>query len=165
MTLIGARRTGNPRITAPYRLLWALLISFTAVPARAADGAAIFAAQCTRCHQADAAGADGLAPSLVGTLKGYAGSAEGVRYLSQILVSGMAGRVESQGRVIVGMMPRFAGDLNDADMAAVINYVLLKYNGVGGAPVGVAAVADARARGPSPGDTHKLRAALKAAAP
>jgi mono/diheme cytochrome c family protein len=83
--------------------------------------------------------------------------------LSQILVSGMAGKIESQGRVIVGMMPSFSGDLDDASLAATINYVLAAYNGVTGSPVGVEAVAAARGRAPSAGDTRKLRAAIKAA--
>jgi mono/diheme cytochrome c family protein len=144
--------------------LSALLISQAGPAAAAPDGAAIFAARCAQCHQADAMGADGLAPALAGPLKAYAGSDIGRQYLSQILVSGMAGRVESQGRVIVGMMPRFADDLNDADMAAVLNYVLAKFNDVPGAPITVGAVAAARARHPSPKDTHQLRAAVVTAA-
>jgi mono/diheme cytochrome c family protein len=141
-----------------------LSAALTETALAAPDGAAIFAAQCTPCHQADARGADGLAPSLAGTLSGYLGSALGRQYLSQILISGMAGKIASQGRVLVGLMPSFAADLDDASIAATVDYVLATYNGVAGAPVSAADVAAARARKPTAGDTHKLRAVIQAAA-
>ncbi len=145
----------------------AALISLSLSPAFAAppDGAAIFADKCTRCHQANAAGADGLAPSLAGTLADYTKSAEGRQYLSQILISGMAGRIASQGRTIVGLMPRFATDLDDPQIAATVNYVLATFNNISTAPITAAAVADARKRAPSPSDTRKLREKIKAASP
>jgi mono/diheme cytochrome c family protein len=133
--------------------------------ARAAppDGAAIFTARCVACHQADGTGADGLAPSLAGTLKDYLGSDDGRRFLAQIAVSGMGGRIESQGRVVVGLMPSFKGDLSDAEIAAVVDYVLVHFNGVEGAPITPDAVAAARAAGATPGETRKLREKIKAA--
>ncbi len=165
----------KPATTAPFHWLSALRINavlalalLVPVAARAApDGAAIFTARCVACHQADATGADGLAPSLAGTLKGYLGSDDGRRYLSQIAVSGMGGRIESQGRVVVGLMPSFKADLSDAEIAAVVDYVLGHFNGVAGAgvdmPVTPAAVAAARAAGATPGETRKLRERIKAA--
>jgi mono/diheme cytochrome c family protein len=126
------------------------------------DGAALFAARCVPCHQADATGADGLAPSLAGTLKNYLTTTEGKQYLSQIAVSGMAGRIESQGRVVVGMMPSFKTDLSDAEIAAVVNYVLGHFNGVADAPIAPAAIAAARQAGPTPTETRKLREKIKA---
>jgi len=162
--------------TAPYRWSSALRTNFLAAasllatPAAAAapNGAAIFTARCIACHQADATGADGLAPSLAGTLKDHLASGEGKQYLSQILVSGMAGRIESQGRVVVGMMPNFRADLTDAEIAAVVNYVLGHFNGVASAgpaaPITPAAVAAARDAAPTPTDTRKLREKIKAAA-
>lgn len=147
-------------VTAP--LLLAPLAA-TAAP----DGAAIFSARCVACHQADGTGADGLAPSLAGTLKDYLSSNDGRQYLSQILVSGMGGRIESQGRVVIGMMPNFRADLPDADMAAVLNYVLGHFDDVTGAnaanPIEPSAVAAARAAAPTPTDTRKLREKIKAA--
>jgi mono/diheme cytochrome c family protein len=76
----------------------------------------------------------------------------------------MAGRIESQGRVVVGMMPNFRADLSDADIAAVLDYVLVHFNGVDGAPITEADVAAARAAGPTPTDTRKLREKIRAAA-
>lgn len=134
----------------------------------APDGAAIFAQRCTQCHQANATGAVGLAPSLAGTLKDYLTSVDGRQYLSQILVSGMAGRIESQGRVIVGIMPSFKGDLSDAEITAVVNFVLGNFNGVAaadaGGPILQVTVAAARSASPTPSETRKLREKIKAVA-
>jgi mono/diheme cytochrome c family protein len=149
------------------RTLLAFLLANGAAHA-APDGAAIFAARCVQCHQQNAEGADGLAPSLAGTLKDYLTTDDGRKYLSQILVSGMAGRIESQGRVVVGMMPSFRTDLSDADIAATVDYVLAHFNGVAtasaDAPVTPEAVAAARAATASPSDTRHLREKIKAAA-
>jgi mono/diheme cytochrome c family protein len=140
-----------------------LLISAVLFDAAAApDGAAIFAARCVPCHQADATGAIGLAPPLAGTLKNYPASADGKQYLSQIAVSGMVGRIESQGHSFVGLMPSFKADLSDAEIAAVVNYVLGHFNGVAGAPISTEAVAAARQAGPTPTETRKLRDKIKA---
>jgi mono/diheme cytochrome c family protein len=145
----------------------ALLIA-PALAAAAPDGAAIFSARCVACHQADGTGADGLAPSLAGTLKAYLATPDGKQYLSQILVSGMGGRIESQGRVVIGMMPNFRADLTDADMAAVLNYVLTHFNGVADTsatgPITPTAIAAARTAAPTPTDTRKLREKIKATA-
>lgn len=141
-----------------------LIVAALATGAAAPDGAATFANRCTPCHQANAEGADGLAPSLAGTLKAYLATDDGRKYLTQILVSGMAGRIESQGRVVVGLMPNFRADFSDADIAAVLDYVLVHFNGADGAPITASAVAAARAAGPTPTDTRKLREKIKAAA-
>lgn len=110
----------------------------------------------------------GLAPSLAGTLKDYLASVDGRQYLSQILVSGMAGRIESQGRVMVGIMPSFKNDLSDAEITAVVNYALSSFNGVaavdGGRRILQVAVAAARSAGPTPSETRKLREKIKAVA-
>jgi mono/diheme cytochrome c family protein len=158
------------RVTiARFRLSSAWLISAALFGGGAApDGAAIFTANCARCHQADATGAVGLAPSLAGTLKDYPATADGRTYLSQIAISGMAGRIESQGHAFVGLMPSVRASLSDAEIAAAVNHVLGHFNGVDGTsadtPITVAAVAAARQASPSPNDTRKLREKIKAAA-
>ncbi len=147
-------------------LVVGLLFIFGGAARAAEDGGAIFTQRCTPCHQANAEGADGLAPSLAGTLKDYLASDDGKKYLAQILVSGMGGRIESQGRVVIGMMPNFRTDLSDADIAATVDYVLGHFNGVAGtsadAPITAASVAAARAAGPTPTETRKLREKIKA---
>jgi mono/diheme cytochrome c family protein len=138
-----------------------LLLSGTAFAA-APDGKSIFADNCAMCHQPSGEGAVGLAPALAGTLKDFAGKPDGKIYLSQIVVSGMAGSIWTQGHKFSGLMPSFADQLSDADIAAVIGYVLKDFNGVTAPLVSAADVAAARARKPTASDTHHVRVALLA---
>jgi mono/diheme cytochrome c family protein len=142
------------------KLLFLVLALLTS-PAFAEDlGAAIYNERCALCHQADAHGAPGVAPSLAGTLARYANTADGVKYLSQIAVSGMVGKIQTEGHNFSGLMPGFAADLNDAQIAAVIDYVLAHDNAVINPPVTAASVASARAAQPTPTDTRHLRETL-----
>jgi mono/diheme cytochrome c family protein len=129
------------------------------------DGRAIFAENCAICHQPDGEGAVGLAPALAGPLRALAGKPAGKTYLSQILISGMAGAIWTQGHKFSGMMPSFADKFSDAEIAAVVEYVLHDFNGVEGTLVTAADVAAARARDPGPADTHHLRVVLLAPPP
>lgn len=116
------------------------------------------------CHQEDAHGAAGVAPSLAGTLARHLDSADGKRYLAQILISGMAGPIDTEGHKFNGLMPSFRADLSDADMAATINYVLATFNGVGNAsatgPITPQDVSTASAANPAPASTRALRQSL-----
>jgi mono/diheme cytochrome c family protein len=147
-------------------LLWVLSGSIS--PAMGANdvGQRIFKERCVLCHQDDARGAAGVAPSLVGTLVPYLASAEGKRYLSQILISGMIGPIDTEGHRFSGMMPSFRADLSDTEIAAIINYVLGTFNGVSDAgattPVAPEDVAAANASNPVATSTRSLRQALKA---
>jgi mono/diheme cytochrome c family protein len=127
-------------------------------------GQKIFRERCVMCHQEDAHGAAGVAPSLAGTLGHYLASDAGRHYLAQILVSGMIGPIDTEGHRFSGLMPGFAADLSDADIAATINYTLGAYNGVSDAsataPIGPQDVAAARAANPVPTGTRALRQSL-----
>jgi mono/diheme cytochrome c family protein len=146
-------------------LLWALGASIS--PAIGANdiGQKLFKERCVLCHQEDAHGAAGVAPSLVGTLVPYLASAEGKRYLAQILISGMIGPIDTEGHKFNGMMPSFRADLSDTEIAAVINYVLGSFDGVSDAgattPVAPEDVAAASASNPIATGTRTLRQALK----
>jgi mono/diheme cytochrome c family protein len=128
------------------------------------QGKAIFVERCVLCHQEDAHGAAGVAPSLVGTLAPDLGVSDGKRYLAQILVSGMVGPIITEGHKFSGLMPSFRADLSDVEIAAVINYVLGTYNGVAEAtstsPIAPDDVAKASAANPVATDTRKLRESL-----
>jgi hypothetical protein len=91
-------------------------------------------------------------------------SAEGKRYLAQILVSGMIGPIDTEGRKFSGLMPSFRADLSDAEIAATVNYVLGTYNGVSDAdatkPIAPEAVAAASAANPIATSTRALRQSL-----
>jgi mono/diheme cytochrome c family protein len=138
-----------------------LLATLPAHGAATPDGAQLFAQNCAICHQPDGAGAIGLAPALAGTLKDFANTAEGKTYLSQILISGMAGSIYTQGHKFSGLMPPFADKLGNDEIAAVLAYVLQNFNGVQGTIVTAQDVAAARARNPSTSDTHHIRVALR----
>ncbi len=140
----------------------ALMVSGTA-HAAGESGEAIFTANCAVCHQANGEGAAGVAPALAGTLARFTTTPGGKQYLSAILISGMVGAIETQGHKFSGLMPSFADKLSDADAAAVIGYVLAKFNGVTAPVVQTADVAAARAANPSSNDTHHLRKALLSA--
>src|SRR3984957_7339242 len=130
-------------------------------------GQKLFSERCVVCHQENAQGAAGVAPSLAGTLSGYLANADGRRFLSQILVSGMIGPIDTQGHKFNGMMPSFRADLSDAEMAAVINYVLGAFNGVSDAdaakPIAPQDVTAASAADPAPTGTRALRQSIKSA--
>ncbi len=129
-------------------------------------GKLLFAANCVMCHQASGEGAIGLAPPLAGTLRADVYKADGTpnpdgqRYLSQILISGMSGSIKSKGNRFIGVMPSFADHLDDAQIAAVLGYVLQAFNDVKATVVRPEDVAAARKRNPGPADTHALRAIL-----
>jgi len=135
--------------------------------ARAADapGAAIFNERCALCHQADAHGAPGVAPSLAGTLVPYTKTPDGIKYLSQIVVSGMVGKIPTEGHNFSGLMPSFADDFSDAQIAAVVDYVLATYNGIAKPPITAQDVAAARAEKPVATQTRHLREKILAATP
>lgn len=107
-------------------LLLGTLLAATSL-AHAADGKAVYDANCQSCHQADGAGAVGLAPPLAGTLGGRLATDAGRRYVSGVILAGLAGKLESKGVVYNGIMPSWQA-LPDADLAAVANYVVSTFN-------------------------------------
>jgi mono/diheme cytochrome c family protein len=147
---------------------WSFLLALGGVispVSRANDlGQKIFKERCVLCHQADAHGAAGVAPSLAGTLASYLGAADGRRYLAQILVSGMIGPIDTEGHKFSGLMPSFRADLSDAEIAATINYVLETYNDVSDAgaamPIAPDDVAAVSATHPVATATRALRQSL-----
>lgn len=128
----------------------------------APPGQAIYAANCVPCHQTDGEGAPGIAPPLAGILAGRAKHEVGREFLAQILVSGMTGTLVSKGQRYVGSMPSFAG-IPDADLAAVLNYVLAAFNG-NAPPLAAADFTAARSRERTPAEVRKLRDRAMAAA-
>jgi mono/diheme cytochrome c family protein len=110
-----------------FLLLGALLAATGLV--HAADGKTVYETNCQSCHQADGAGAVGLAPPLAGTLGGRLASDAGRRYVSGVILGGLAGKLESKGVVYNGIMPSWQA-LPDAELAAVANYVVSTFNAV-----------------------------------
>ena len=80
----------------------------------AVDGAAVYASRCVACHQASGAGLPGVFPPLAGN--GVVVAPDPANILKVVL-----GGVPARGGYIP--MPGFAGQLNDAQIADIANYV------------------------------------------
>ena len=99
-----------------------------AAPAALPAGLAVFDKQCVACHQAGGSGMAGLAPALAGALAPLLGTDDGRRYVAQVLIHGLSGRIVSQGHVFMGAMPSQSA-LSDAELADVTNYLARDLNG------------------------------------
>jgi mono/diheme cytochrome c family protein len=82
------------------------------------DGAAIFNARCSVCHQANGQGIPGAFPPLAGSEWMLADEAIPVA----IVHDGLQGKIEVAGNQYQGAMPKFGGQLSDAELAAVLSY-------------------------------------------
>ena len=143
-------------------LAWVTLIAvLVQVPVLAAettptDGLAVFNQACAACHQPGGKGMAGLAPPLAGALAPLLARDEGRRYLAQVLVHGLSGRIVSQGQVFnLAMASQSA--LSDAQLAAVANYIARDLNNSEGRGPTVEDIAAARGAKPSHKDLRELR--------
>jgi mono/diheme cytochrome c family protein len=111
------------------------------------DGVALFASLCVACHQASGLGLPGVFPPLAGSewVLGKDSTA------AAILLHGINGGMTVKGNTYNGVMPAFASQLGDEQIAAVLTYVRSQW-GNSAAAVRVETVAQAR-------DAHKGRTA------
>lgn len=141
-----------------------LLGALVHVPALAADpapvdGQAVFNQVCAACHQPGGKGLAGLAPPLAGSLAPLLAQADGRRYVAQVLVHGLSGRILSQGQTFnLAMAPQSA--LSDAELVAVAGYVAKDLNDSPGRGPGLEDIASARAAHPSHKELRELRERL-----
>lgn len=133
-----------------------------------AAGASAFQ-RCAACHLADGAGVPGSFPPLAGRLGGVAGTDAGREYLVMVVKSGLMGALEVDGITYRGVMPAQGAALDDAAVAALLNYAMTEFNADGLSAdwmhftaEEVAAIA-ARHPGANPMSVYKLRAAAFAA--
>ncbi|VUZ25064.1 Uncharacterised protein [uncultured Comamonas sp.] len=84
----------------------------------AIDGAAVFAANCAACHQANGEGLPGVFPPLAGS-EWVVGEP---KVLANILLHGIVGEIAVKGQTYAGMMPPFP-QLSDAEIAAVLTHI------------------------------------------
>jgi mono/diheme cytochrome c family protein len=138
-----------------YWLFSILMVIAAAIPptARAANGAQLFATNCAICHQADGAGAAGVAPSLRNESWQRMG-ANAPRYIASVLVAGLVG-MPIDGQTYAAAMPPWA-QLTDAQLSAVGTFVLQKLNGTK-LKLSEAMVKETRAAPPNPGQLKTLR--------
>jgi mono/diheme cytochrome c family protein len=135
----------------------ALLIAAVAVSAAAQtvpDGAALFTQHCAMCHQADGAGAVGLAPALKG--EHWAKLSARRDYLATVLLNGLSGPIKVNGVAFVGIMPAFGAQLDDATLAALATQVG-KLQGADAKPYAADDIKSVRDKPGSPPQTRQLR--------
>lgn len=118
------------------------------------DGAAVYSARCAACHQANGAGLPGVFPPLAGS--------EWVSGKDNTLIAavlhGIDGPLTVKGQSYNGVMPAFAAQLNDAEVAALLTHIRSQW-GNSAAPIGAEAVATVRSAtegqsGPYHGDAE-----------
>src|SRR5699024_6886963 len=85
----------------------------------AADGSAIYAANCQSCHQSSGGGLPGAFPPLDGS--GWVTADAKVPV--QILLHGINGKITVAGADYESVMPPFADSLSDAEIAAVVTHI------------------------------------------
>jgi mono/diheme cytochrome c family protein len=142
-------------------LLGGLLV---AAPA-AADPKSTFVSRCAMCHQAGGEGLAGQFPKLAGRAGAIAAAPAGRRYMTRVVLHGMAGPIEIDGVRVAGVMPGMAS-MSDADIAAALSHAIT----LGGKPaksakpvkpITAAEVAAVRAEGKATmADNRTLRAQL-----
>ncbi|MBX3623073.1 MAG: cytochrome c [Rhizobacter sp.] len=103
------------------------------------DGAAVYASRCVACHQASGMGLPGVFPPLAGS-DWVAGKDT---TLAAIVLHGISGPLTVNGKPFNGAMPAFGGQLNDAELAAVLSHVRSHWGNTAGA-VSAATVAAMR---------------------
>jgi mono/diheme cytochrome c family protein len=106
-----------------YRFLVGATLALVAANVSAADANRIYDNNCALCHQKAGVGLSGQFPRLAGRLSEIAASDEGRRFLTEVTLYGMAGKIEVDGATIIGVMPPFAV-LSDNDIASVLNYLI-----------------------------------------
>jgi mono/diheme cytochrome c family protein len=98
----------------------ALLASFCAVPLHAQDGGQLFTLYCSACHGADGKGATGGAfPPLAGSPWVAGDATRAVK----VVLHGLHGEVEVDGRTFNLEMPPQGGVLPDDQIAAILTHV------------------------------------------
>lgn len=85
----------------------------------AIDGAALYATRCAACHQASGAGLPGVFPPLAGSEWVLGKDTT----LARIVLHGISGPLTVRGGSYNGAMPSFQGQLQDAEIAAVLSHV------------------------------------------
>ncbi|GBR17204.1 c-type cytochrome [Asaia spathodeae] len=105
----------------PFASLLALPL-LTGGLAHAEDGAAIYNANCSVCHQAGGAGSPGQFPPLAGRIGKIAATPEGKTYVADVLLNGVHGTIEAGGASYMGFMPSFKA-LTDDQLATVLTYI------------------------------------------
>jgi len=92
----------------------------------AADGASVYS-RCFGCHKSTGTGISGVFPPLASHAAEIAKDPGGGDYIIQVLLFGLKGEIQVEGKTYKGMMPALGNQLKDDEIAAVLNYVLASW--------------------------------------
>jgi mono/diheme cytochrome c family protein len=95
-------------------------------------GSAIFQKICAACHQPDGGGKEGVAPPLA-TSEWV--KAPGGERLVRIVLNGLGGPVQVQDKTWNLAMPPLRENLDDEQIAMVLNYIRSRWGGEGASPI------------------------------
>lgn len=127
-----------------------------------ADGAAVYDGNCASCHGAEGGGVPGAFPPLAGNLPQLIDADGGRTYLIHAVLDGVEGPMEVQGQSYDGVMPAWGGQLDDAEIAAVLNHEITAWDDPEALPddfepIAADEVAAAREEDLGPADVLELR--------
>lgn len=104
----------------------------------ARPGGAVYAANCSACHQATGAGLKRAVPPLSGNVPSLLSRPGGRSYLISAVLFGLSGEVTAAGERYDGVMPSWH-HLSDAQLAAVLNFIATNWGNLEALPAGVVA--------------------------
>lgn len=87
------------------------------------DGASVYS-RCFGCHKSTGVGIPGIFPPLVSHAAKIAKAEGGRTYLIDLLLYGLKGEIEVEGKKYNGAMPALGDALKDDEIAAVLNHIL-----------------------------------------
>jgi YVTN family beta-propeller protein len=126
-------------VIAACALLAPMASGAAAAPAEpSAPGASVYVQQCAACHQPGGQGIPGAFPPQKGhTSKVYVahGGIGGRAYLAHVLLYGLTGPIMVDGKEYDGNMPAWGGQLSNAQVADVLNYLLTAFGNNSDLPV------------------------------
>lgn len=121
----------------------------------AQQGARLYGQYCQSCHLPTGLGAPGAFPSLKG-LDQLAKEEKGRVYLIRVVLFGLQGPLKVGSATYNGVMPGY-GRLSDAEVAALLNYVLSSFGNKNPRPISPEEVKKLRASPLKPQDVAKTR--------
>jgi len=114
------------------RRIWlgvAMLAAACGSASAAEDAAKVFVDHCSACHQKHGEGTPNLAPPLVSPILKASVARGEADYAAKVVVNGLSGKIDINGRPFISAMPARV-ELSDAQVAAVVAYVLKDLNGL-----------------------------------
>ena len=123
--------------------------------ALAQEGAKLYGQYCQSCHQPTGLGVPGVFPSLKG-LDQLAKEEKGRVCLIRVVLFGLQGPLKVGSATYNGVMPGY-GQLSDAEVAALLNYVLSSFGNRNPKPISPEEVKRLRASPLKPQDVAKTR--------